>query len=48
MLYRDVTDLAELDLLLDQLQSLGLVLSELQVSSSRTGMASTASPGSEE
>ena len=48
VLYRDVTDLAELDLLLDQLQSLGLVLSELQVSSSRTGEASTASPGSEE
>jgi hypothetical protein len=30
VLYRDVTDLAELDVLLEQLQSMGLVLSEIR------------------
>lgn len=30
VLFREVTDVAELDLLLERLQSLGLVLSELQ------------------
>ena len=42
VLYREVTDVAELDLLLDQLQSMGLVLSELQESHAQTGEASSA------
>ena len=37
VLYRQVTDVAELDLLLDQLQSIGLVLSELQESPAHPG-----------
>ena len=48
VLYREVADMAELDLLLDQLQSLGLTLSELQVSSPRSSDAPTSSPGSKE
>ena len=48
VLYREVADVAELDLLLDQLQSLGLVLSELQVSSPRSGEAPASSLGSED
>ena len=48
VLYREVADVTELDVLLDQLQSLGLVLSELQVSSPRSSDPPTSSPGSEE
>ena len=40
VLYREVTDVAELDLLLDQLQSMGLVLSELQESPAHLSGAS--------
>jgi hypothetical protein len=46
VLYREVADVAELDLLLDQLQSMGLVLSELHVSSPRSSDASAPSPES--
>ncbi len=40
VLYREVTDVAELDLLLDQLQSMGLALSELQESPAHLSGAS--------
>ena len=43
VLYREVTDVAELDLLLDQLQSMGLVLSELQESPAHLSGASVRS-----
>jgi hypothetical protein len=40
VLHREVTDVAELDLLLDQLQSMGVVLSELQESPAHLSGAS--------
>lgn len=40
VLYREVTDVGELDLLLDQLQSMGLALSELQESAAHLSGAS--------
>jgi hypothetical protein len=46
VLYRESADVAELDLLLEQLQSMGLVLLELQASSPRSSAASASSPAS--
>ena len=40
VLYREVTDVAELDLLLDHLQSMGLALLELQESAAHLSGAS--------